>query len=73
MKYFVAVVLSIVVIGCSSEHIIHQYSIKNMSKICIEGVVYYVGSGYAPAFKKDGTLYTCESEEVVVRDRVIIK
>lgn len=32
-----------------------------VEEICIKGVVYY-SSGYhlAPAFKQDGTLYTCD-------------
>lgn len=48
----------LLLVGCTSQPDGKPFSVD---EICIKGVVYY-NSGYklAPAFKPNGTLYTCE-------------
>lgn len=58
MNKLIAIACTVVVLGgCSKPDGRPAF----VEEICIKGVVYY-SSGYqlAPAFKPDGTLYTCE-------------
>lgn len=61
MKKLLAIIAGVVVLsGCTDPNT----GIRATESIrCIKGVEYYA-SGYrlAPAFKPDGTLYTCENK-----------
>lgn len=64
--------LSLVLVGCSSDEITN-IPLNSLRKICIEGVIYYNSHSITPAFKPDGTLYTCETQEVAIKETVVIK
>jgi len=62
MKYLL-IIFSFVLSGCAPTA--GKYTDGNPGffgrEICKSGVVYYTnGQGIAPAFKPDGSLYTCE-------------
>lgn len=66
MKQLIIILLVIVLVGCGKNG---EYTNGNIPPLsirtekCFNGVVYYnTGQGIAPAFKPDGSLYTCENK-----------
>lgn len=71
MKKLISLVLLMLLTGCDSKVQInelgkseHMNSRNTFNRVCLQGVIYYENTKrLAPAFKPDGTLYTCNTKE----------